>query len=221
MCRVVTALIDGGQAVPDDWRVPISQERRLTLHPNQVLLGARETVASTVPELTLAENNSVAARALEEARRTHGDVMHADPDPTLVTVSAMRLAKEANETDAKLLGEQLAGLEPVAASDRPVSVLEKVHGAVLGGIIRSRLDAERWERAATSSPAGPAPDWWAVARRFRWFFAALLAVMSAVGFAWQYWHSDIVSALGISVGVAAGMVVLGVAFLLLLVVGVY
>ncbi|MDR1513157.1 MAG: hypothetical protein LBS56_06715 [Propionibacteriaceae bacterium] len=223
LARLSTILVDGGGAAPLGWDMDnlTSHQRQLSLPPDCVVLGPAEPVEAPAPELGHASNNTVVARALREVSRSWGEPIRAQTQATRVAATAARLASQANTDDARRLRAQLAGLGTGAAPARPASLLEQVHGAVLGGLIRSRLDAERWEDLAVHKPPGKAPSWDGVGSRFRWTFWVLVFVLVALAVAWRIWRDDVNSALGADLSFELGLVVLGVALVVLVVLVLY
>lgn len=209
LARVSAALVDGGTGFPAGWDTAIvtSHGRQLSLAPESVFLGAPESVASPVPELARARNNAVASAALSEARRAVRDPVRAYADTSRVVATAARLAGEANALNRTDLSAQLADLGSLRTQARRASLLERVHGVVLGGLIRSRLDAERWARFAVAGPPGEAPTWGRAGVRLSRVLWIIIGVLVAVAICWTIWHEDIDSALNTTIGLGLGLAI--------------
>lgn len=206
LAQIATALIDGGSSLPDGWTAPTSHDQRLSLPPGWVVLGSAERVASETPELALAENLAVAAEAFEVVRVVPVPPLQIAADPRGVTATAVRLTKRGNDQDAEAFGQQLSALDPpMGPPTRPRSLLDRLRGRVVGGLLRARLDAERWTEAASRGPEGSAPDWGREARLLRplWWIAMGACVL--VGVLWYVFHEPINAALGTSLGLEAGL----------------
>jgi len=216
LARLSTVLVDGGTVTLNGWDMEIltTQQRRLSLSPELVTLGEAEAVSTRVPELAKARNAAVASEALFQARRYRGQPIKAQPDATRVTATAMRLADQANSIDAAELGEQLEQLGEIAPPPRPVSLLERVHGAVLGGLIRSRLDAGRWGQFAVTSPPGKVPTWGKANVILKWVMRVVIVLLVLVGVAWWLWREKIASALSVTIGLVAGLAIIAGALVL-------
>lgn len=221
LVQVSSALVDGGGAVPAGWQPPARAGRRLSVSPEWVVLSSSGSPESEVPELANAENPAVVADALREARRVWPQPLSHESDGTRVTQTARRLADDGNASDARSLATQLdlLGAAPTDVGHR--SLLDRIHGRVLGGVVRSRLDAERWTAAATTSTEGGAPRWQTVAMRYRSVWWGVNLLLGVLWWVWATFNEQINSALGWSLDPALGLVLIGVIHLLALVTMLY
>ena len=222
LAQIATSLVDCGSSLPEGWIAPIRHEQRVSLAPASVFLGPSETVLSVTPELALAENLAVAAEALTYTRANPAPPLGVTADPTGVTATAMILARSGNEQDAAALSRQLADLDiPQVPVSRPRSLLEHIRGRVIGGLLRSRLDAERWSAAATRSPDGPAPTWEPRARKFRLIWWIAIGVIFGLGVIWYFFHDNINAAIGTTIELGIGLAIVGALLLIFAIVLLY
>lgn len=212
LARLVTSLVDGGPVEPAGWdtRAATSHGIRVSIAPGRVIIGDPEDAKRSVPELASAANTRVARAAIDEARREQPPPLRAQADISGVTAYATRLARAAVAQDGALLDGQLSRLGSIPMPRTQASLLERLHGAVLGGLIRARLDAQRWEELATTPPPLAPPSWTLICARHRRWATAVCAVILLLMAVWWLWHDDIASVTGFDLPAGMGMLALGV-----------
>ncbi|MCI1748588.1 MAG: hypothetical protein LKI24_11135 [Acidipropionibacterium sp.] len=222
LARLSTALVDGGGFTAENWDESrlLSHGRQVSVPVERVVLGEQEEVDSPVPELAGATSTAVAAIALHRARRPLDGPIHAQPDISGVTATAMALARSACAEDTAELSAQLETLGPEPSLTGRESLLERVHGNVLGDLIRSRLDVERWARFARRRPDGETPVWPANSTLVR-ACRTLLIVPVLFGVVWWLWHDRIGTALGLTVTLGSGLIAIGALLVVLAMLALY
>ncbi|MDR1441033.1 MAG: hypothetical protein LBJ02_01345 [Bifidobacteriaceae bacterium] len=221
LARVATALVDGGGGAPPKWPSPQRHGRRLTVPARAVSLGTYTRVSSPVPEIGAAVNSAVAAVALNEARRPGGPPIADGQSAPRARSAVALLAAQANQSDAHRLALQVAGLGSVAPRHQP-TLFDRVEGRLLGGMLRARLDAERWEQnLRTGGLGGEAPSWKHASAAARWTFW-VVTVALALTAVWVWRHPAVVLVVtGFTIDQNGAYAILAALFVLLTLVVLY